>query len=147
MTKSEVIAADVSALLRARNPLLWIVTREEGRVEQHLFRAVGKAGYVPRTWDVGQGVVDMGGKPFRFPGQEPDALVRDPGEILTRIDQRAKARPEETDRCAWILRDLPPWLNGPMFAGTVRQVRNLCRTLPGIARDTAQALIVISACQ
>ena len=36
-TRSQVIAADVAALLRARNPLLWVVTREEGRVEGYLF--------------------------------------------------------------------------------------------------------------
>lgn len=32
-TKSQEVAADVASLLRARNPLIWIVTREEARVE------------------------------------------------------------------------------------------------------------------
>jgi hypothetical protein len=47
-TKSQEVAADVAALLRARNPLLWIVTREEARVERYLIEAAGAAGYLPR---------------------------------------------------------------------------------------------------
>lgn len=58
-TRGQEIAADIDALLRARNSLLWIVTREEARVERHLVEAAAAAGYVPRTWDVGQGIAGM----------------------------------------------------------------------------------------
>ena len=58
-TKSQEIAADVTALLRARNPLLWVVTREEARAERHLIEAAAAAGYKARTWDVAQGVADL----------------------------------------------------------------------------------------
>jgi hypothetical protein len=34
-TRSQLVAADVAALLRARNPLIWVVTREEARVERY----------------------------------------------------------------------------------------------------------------
>ena len=61
-TRGQVVAADVSALLRARNPLLWIVTREEARVEQLLIEAAAAAGYMPRTWDTAQGIMDISGK-------------------------------------------------------------------------------------
>jgi hypothetical protein len=53
-TRSQGIAADIAALLRARNPLLWIVTREEARAETYLVEAAASAGYIPRTWDVAQ---------------------------------------------------------------------------------------------
>jgi hypothetical protein len=34
MSKSQAIAADLAALFRARNPLIWIASREEARVER-----------------------------------------------------------------------------------------------------------------
>jgi len=37
-------AADVAALIRSRNPLLWIISREEARVEAALFEAEALAG-------------------------------------------------------------------------------------------------------
>lgn len=134
-TKSQEIASDVAALLRARNPLLWIVTREEARVERHLFEAAAAANYVPRTWDVGQGVAEMDGSP------SPNIGNRDPGDTLDTIATRAKSK---SDRGLWIIRDLPSRLTGPSGATTLRQVRNLARLLPGIPRDQAQAVVVIS---
>lgn len=51
-TKQAAVAADIVALLRARNPLLWVVTREEARVERYLIEAAAAAAYTPRLWDV-----------------------------------------------------------------------------------------------
>jgi hypothetical protein len=65
-TKSQVIAADIAALLRARNPLLWIVTREEARAERYLVEAAAAAGYTPRTWDVAQGAAELDGSSSRI---------------------------------------------------------------------------------
>jgi hypothetical protein len=62
-TKSEAMAADVAALMRARNPLLWVTTSEEARVERYLVEAAAAASFVPLTWDVAQGVCDLAGKP------------------------------------------------------------------------------------
>ena len=132
MTLSETIAADITALLRARNPLLWIVTREESRVEKYLFEAAMATNYVPRTWDVAQGVADINGK------ADPTIGSRDPGETLDAIKARSG------QRGVWILRDLPIWLQGPPGAATVRQLRNLARLLPGTPRESAQALIILS---
>ena len=47
MTRGQVIATDVAALLRARNPLLWVVTREEARVERHLIERHLRLGMYP----------------------------------------------------------------------------------------------------
>ena len=43
VSRSQAIAHDVSALLRSRSPLLWIVTRAEARVEAHLVEAAASA--------------------------------------------------------------------------------------------------------
>lgn len=128
-------AADIAALLRARNPLIWIISREEARVESYVMEAAASAGYIPHTWDVAAGVGDAAGRP------EPNRGSKDPGDTLAYIEGRARAGNE---RGVWIMRDLPPWLVGPIGLTTCRQVRNLARLLPTVARDRAQAIIVLS---
>lgn len=134
-TRGQDVAADVSALLRARNPLLWIVTREEARVERYLIEAAISAGYLPRTWDVAQGVADAAGSSSQGIGSQ------DPGDMLNTIRQRAQRGGE---RAVWIMRDLPPWLVGPLGLNVQRQLRNLARMLPGTPREAAQAIIVLT---
>lgn len=132
------VAADIAALLRARNPLLWIVTREEARAEQYLFEAAASAGYKARTWDVAAGVREMDGNFDERVGGP------DPFDTLTAIEIAAKIGQERAERCVWIMRDLAPWLGGPAGLRTNRVVRNLARFLPTVPRFAAQALIVIS---
>ena len=135
-TRGQVVAADVSALLRARNPLIWIVTREEARVEALLIEAAAAAGYVPRMWDVAQGFTDIAGKQSNdLRGSE------DPAAALTLIGSRSNGLKE---RGVWIMRDLAPWLDGAVGLTTVRTLRNLARSLPGAPREQAQAIILIS---
>lgn len=134
-TRSQQVAADVTALLRARNPLLWVVTREETRVEQHLIEAVAAAGYAPYTWDAAQGPRTAG-------GQEVKVGSNDSGEMLTAIGARAESGNE---RSAWIMRDLAPWLRDLPGAVPLRTLRNLVRALPTTPLDRAQAIIVLSA--
>jgi ATPase family associated with various cellular activities (AAA) len=134
MTKSQSIAADVAALVRARNPLLWITTREEARVERYLIEAAIAAGYVPRTWDVASGVADIAGRSQPAGGM-------DPGETLSAISEAAI---KNSDRGVWIMRDLPVWLAGQPGATVLRQLRNLARLLPSVSREGAQAIIIIT---
>lgn len=134
-TKSQEAAKDVSALLRARNPLLWIVTREEARVEASLFEAAANAGYLARTWDVAQGVASISGVP------DPGIGGADPGDMFRAIQQRAT---NGNERAVWLMRDLGPWLRDLTGAATCRALRNLARMLPGCPREQAQAIIVLS---
>jgi hypothetical protein len=139
-SKSQQTAADVVALLKARNPLLWVVTREEARVERYLIEAAAAANYVPRTWDVAAGVCNLAGQP------ESNIGGQDPGDTMRAIDARTdSARTGKGERGAWIMRDLPVWLNGGLnTAGTLRQLRNLARSLPAVPRENAQAVIIIT---
>lgn len=118
-TKGQEVAADVAALLRARNPLIWIVTREEARVEALLFEAAASAAYVPKTWDVAQGICDLSGK--------VTATVQDPADALGEIRRRAQGEYGKSERGVFIMRDLPTWLAGPPGATTLRSLRNLAR--------------------
>lgn len=135
-TRSQRAADDVAALLRARNPLLWIVTREEARVEQHVIEAAAAAGYVAYTWDVAQGPRTPAGEDPRAGGSQ------DAGDMMQAIAGRAESG---TERSAWIMRDLAPWLRDLPGAVPLRMLRNLARLLPGTPRERAQAVIVLSA--
>lgn len=144
MTRSQLVAADIAALLRARNPLIWIVTKEESRVERYLVEAAGAAGFIPITWDVAQGAQTIEASPKQAVA---GSTLNDPSEVLTEIATRSR-RPTSGStirtRNAWILRDLPVWLSGPTFARELRQLRNLTRSLPGAPRETAQAMVILS---
>lgn len=139
MTRSQTVAADVSALLRARNPLIWVVTREEARVERHLVEAAGAAGYIAKTWDVCEGACEVGGKPVIGMSD-----TQDPGQMLGTIKRGASGEQQRVERSCWIMRDLPPWLEGQVNASTCRSLRNLARLLPTVVRDKAQAVIVLT---
>lgn len=133
-TKADEQAADIAALLRARNPLIWIVSREEARVEGYVMEAAAAAKYATRCWDVAQGVTDMGGKKLKIGSN-------DPGDMLTFIQDRAS---QGAERCVWIMRDLPPWLVGSIGMTTCRTLRNVTRMLPRLDLDYSQAIIVLS---
>lgn len=134
MTKSQDVARDVAALFRARNPLLWVVTREEQRVEKYLFEAAAAAKYLPRCWDIAAGVTQMNGQPE----SALDGTANDPDAALDAIRGRVG------ERGVWIMRDLPVWLTPPIGSVTLRRLRNLARELPSKSREDAQAVVVIS---
>jgi hypothetical protein len=136
-TRSQKVADDVQALLRARNPLIWVVTREEARVERHLIEAAAGAAYTPRTWDVAQGVCAVGGARQSIGGE-------DLGETLKAIGSRAAATASSPERGVWILRDAPAWLDGLPGAQPCRMLRNLARALPASPRDRAQAIVILT---
>lgn len=120
-------AADISTLLRARNPLIWLVTREEARAERIVMDAAAAAGYVPMWWDCAAGITNLDNAVV-------DASAADPGIALATIRDSSR-------RQAWIMRDLHAWLRDPTVT---RAIRSLCRTLPQAPRDSARAMIIIS---
>jgi len=126
-TKGSAAAADVAALLRARNPLIWITTREEARTERLLMESAQAAQYEPRFWDCASGITDYSGKVL-------DAQCTDPAAILATIRDSSK-------RQVWILRDLPPWLKDPTVN---RALRTLARQLTLAPRDQARAVIMLT---
>lgn len=122
-------AADVAALLRARNPLLWIVTREEARVERLLLESAQLAKYEPRFWDCATGISTFDGKPV-----DGGTERTDPGVVLNYIRDSKK-------RAVWVLRDMPRFL-GDAFV--LRGLRSLARNLPNTPREEARAIIVLT---
>jgi SpoVK/Ycf46/Vps4 family AAA+-type ATPase len=120
-------AGDIAALLRARNPLIWCVTREEARAERILIDAAAAAGYAPTWWDCANGITNVDGASI-------DATATDPAISLATIRDSAR-------RQVFIMRDLHAWLRDPTVT---RSLRSLCRTLPQAPRDSARAIVVVS---
>ena len=137
-TKSQIVAAEIAASFRARNPLIVIITKEESRVEPYIFEAAGAANYDTRTWDVAQGFADISGKITGTPEE------RDPGAALDVIRLRATGE-RKGDRTVWVLRDILPWLSGLTGAAPQRALCNLARLLPGVPPDRSQAIVLLSA--
>jgi AAA+ superfamily predicted ATPase len=136
ISKGQKTATDISSLLRARNPLIWITTREESRVEGFLFEAAAAAGYKTLFWDIAQGVTDLSGK--KFPN------VGSTDTIVTLDAVRAAADKGDKGRQVWVFRDLPVWLEGIPGAQNVRTLRNLAKFLPNVPRSAAQAIIILT---
>lgn len=142
LSKSAKTAQDVSNLFRARNPLVWIVTREEARVEGFIAEAALAAKYVPHVWDVARGVADIDGtKDKTFEDSDPGAVL---DAIRNIADPEPTGKQPKAERGVWIMRDLPAWLQGPGGVTTLRRLRNLARVLPGVPRERGQAIVVLS---
>lgn len=125
MTPSQKMNADLTALIRARNTLLWVVTREETRVERAIIEAAGAATFQTRFWDCATGLSDAAGKKI--------ADVQDPTAMLNRI------RDDET-RALYVLRDLHKWFD-PIV---LRSLRSLARKLQGEARGKARTIVILT---
>lgn len=126
MTPSQKTNADMSALLRARNTLLWVVTREEVRVERAIIEAAGAAKFETKFWDCANGLQTADGKP-----DKPN--LTDPGGILTTIR-------DDTTRALYVLRDMHRWFDPVVL----RSLRSLARNLQGAPRDQARAIVVLT---
>jgi hypothetical protein len=127
MTKSQQTNADITALLRARNTLLWVVSSEEVRVERAVAEAAGAASYETVFWDCDTGFTGATGTAID-PAQDPSAALQ---FIRNRKDRR----------CVFVLRDLPRWLADPSL---LRRLRSLERELQSTPRDQARAIVVLT---
>jgi ATPase family associated with various cellular activities (AAA) len=134
MSKSQTISTDLTALLRARVPVLWVVTREEARVEFYVAQACANAGHVPYTWDCGAGVLDTDGTPIM-------ADMTDIENLMQEIASRSRGG---TTRNAWILRDAHTWLSGPIGIKALRLLCNIARSRASMQRDSAQAIVILT---
>lgn len=127
LTRHEKAKADLSALLRARNCLLWIVTREERRVELATMEAAAQAQFSCVYWDCAAG--------FTAPtGEALDARAANPVTALQAIAQ-------QEERTVYVMRDLHAALGNPVVT---RTVRNLAKSLQNRPRTSACAIVILS---
>lgn len=127
LTKTQQANQDISALLRARNSLLWVTTPEEVRVERAIVEAAGSADYETVTWDCDLGLCAADGKAI-------DRSIQDPGSILDFIR-------DHRERRVYVLRDFHSFLGNPLI---LRALRNRERLLKSVPRTEARAMIVLT---
>ena len=124
-TRSEKVNADIVGLLRARNTLLWVTTREERRVEKAIIEAAAKADFETMFWDCAAGL--------QTSLEERIAGTQDPQAALEFVRNTKLRR-------VYVMRDLHAWKD-PM---TLRTLRNLARDLQGQRRAEARTIIVLT---
>ena len=125
VTRAERVNQDITSLLRARNTLLWVVTREEVRVERAIVEAAAAARYTTLLWDCATGLSEASGRRRTDNG--------DPGAILAQIR-------DSKERAVYVLRDMHKWLD-PV---TLRGLRSRARELKGAAKDEARTIVILT---
>lgn len=116
--------SDLNALIRARNTLLWVVTREEARVEACIKEAAMAAKYRTLFWDVATGVTDE-------QGAKIDGSQTAPLQALGRVR-------DAQEQTVFVLRDLHKWMD-PV---TLRTIRSVARALQ--AQDISKTMIILT---
>ena len=119
-------ARDLDTLIRARYPLLYLVSWEEQRLDvvlEGLAQQHGKAFY---AWSITQGLHKLDGARF-LPGQEG---TKDPVEALQKVAKLS-------DPSLVVFKDFHPFLNDPIV---VRSLRELAHQL----KATFTTLILLS---
>jgi ATP-dependent 26S proteasome regulatory subunit len=105
---------DLDTLIRARYPLIYLVSWEEQRVEAILESLAQKHGKALMAWSATKGLHRVGGR-----STPSDESTRDP---LQAIQQTAKL----SEPSLVVFKDFHPYLNDPL---TVRAVRELAQAL------------------
>ncbi len=121
------IQNEISSLLRARNTLLWIVSREEMRAERSVIEAAGAAKYEVLLWDCATGLSNAA-------GETQDGRMTDPQAIVKLVRSQSQRR-------VYVLRDLHRWLADPVLT---RALRSLARDLQSVPRNEARAVVILS---
>jgi SpoVK/Ycf46/Vps4 family AAA+-type ATPase len=124
--RSQLMNADITALLKARNTLLWITSREEVRVERAVISAAGAAKYETFFWDCVSGITDSTRKTI-------DSKLSDPIAALGYIRDKGK-------RGVYVLRDL----NRFQDPYVLRSIRNLARDFQGAKSEDAKSLLILT---
>lgn len=138
ISKGQKTATDIASLLRARNPLIQVTSREEARVERYLTEAAAAGGYKILFWDVAQGITTLDGKPHN---SFKDA--QDPTAAFKYVRSEAE-KGEKGTRQVWVFRDLSVWLDGQAGAAPRRELRNLAKYLPSVPRKSSQAIVILT---
>lgn len=124
-TKNQLMSADLTALLRARNTLLWVQTREELRVERAIVEAAGAAKYEVRFWDVEKGITGADGRAIQD--------MSDPAAALRWIET-------QTGRVVLVMRDLQKWFDPQ----TLRALRNRAKSFQNLPRGDVKSIVILT---
>jgi SpoVK/Ycf46/Vps4 family AAA+-type ATPase len=125
---SETAAKEVEVLIRARYPVIYIVSWEESRVERDLAVIAKNKGKKVVTWSLSQGLQSYGMRPLS--SKTKTSMTRDPASALDAVM-------DDSEPAVFIFRDFHPFLKDHMV---IRKTRELASAL----RDTFKTLVIIS---
>lgn len=149
-TRGEIANEDISTLIRAKNTLLWIVTREERRVEKAIVAAANDAKYGVVFWDVARGVTamprekELEGRPLNNNSGDPDDAMRFIRETKTANEWKAaNGAGQEVTLSRWliILRDFHKWIPVPT---TLRRVRNNAMLFQSVEKTQGRCMVILA---
>jgi ATP-dependent 26S proteasome regulatory subunit len=120
-------ARELDTLVRARYPLVYLVTWEEQRLDAHLDQLAQQHGKALWSWTVTKGLRRAGGARTGTPESEG---ARAPGEVLEAIAKLS-------DPALVVLKDFHPYLSDP---AVVRALRDLAHAL----KSTYTTVILLS---
>lgn len=119
---------ELETLIRARYPVIYVVSWEEGRVEQALGEIARKREKKLYLWSIARGI-----QPSLGDGSPPgkgDARLSDPAPALDHVL-------ESLENAIFVFRDLHLFLNSPPVLRRVREVANYLK-------DSFKTLIILS---
>ncbi len=119
---------DIEVLIRARYPVIYVVTWEESRVEDAIAEIAAKREKKILTWSVCRGIVPYGTSPQSQ--RNTDSKTCDPQVALNQVL-------DMVDPAIFIFKDFHPYLNDP---AVVRKVREVALYL----KNSYKTLILIS---
>lgn len=139
MDKSnEAVRKDLTALFRARNPLIWITSEEEQRVEAEIVQAAADAKYPVFFWDCFRGLT----KEENTPLNARMTVLRGAGGagVLNYIDGSPNLD-GDVKRGVIVLRDAHKWLASPPDC---RAMRSVARRIVNLPPESARIIIVLT---
>lgn len=111
-SRTEAVDFQITCLLKARYPLLWLVSSEERRVEEHIKKVCDPLDLKVYRWSITEGIRDLQGNPRE--------AIKDPLAALNFMD-------DVKENCVLILRDFHPFFKDLTIT---RRMRDLYNSLP-----------------
>lgn len=131
------VKRDLATLIRARCPVIYVITPEEETAEAGILEGAAMAGYSPDqvwAWDCGDGLQRMNGEPVtRAEAGIQGDQCRMPEDVFQVIKT-------DTARRIYILRDMHDW-GDPV---TKRQLRSLARRLSKTSLEQARTVVLLT---
>lgn len=124
-------AQEIEILIRARYPVIYVVTWEESRVEEVLAQIARRREKKLFSWSVSRGLQQFGAA-----NSKADAKTADPNTALDHVA-------ESLENAIYVFRDLHPFLTAPQpqcNASTIRRVRELAFQL----KNSYKTLVLVS---
>ncbi|HIE53077.1 MAG TPA: AAA family ATPase [Armatimonadetes bacterium] len=124
------IERELDVLIRARYPILYIVSYEETRVERTLQRIARRSHKEVITWTVTDGFSD-GGRPTRRPQKKASQTV-EVEQALEALDYvlewRGSTDPHAPRGVLFVLKDFDPYISAPAVERKLRDVAQALKT-------------------